>query len=281
MILSDRLTPGRFVRRLNRFTVEVRNLAGQSILAHLANSGRLQDLLVPGIPCLLTPARLGVSRARTQADLAFVARSSSLGWSHEPATPCWSADFPGKYEPEAETASSAWVSVSAALPNRLVAESLRRQPDRWRHLLGWSVGEWRAEVPAESSRLDFRLWPAGDRTDLLNPHAGLWLEVKSVTLVEQGWARFPDAPTMRGRRHLQELARMVQQGGRAAILFVVQREDARGFAPNERTDPLFASALREAVDAGVQVWALSCQVRPPRVELVVRPLPIQLRSPSA
>ena len=86
-----------------------------------------------------------------------------------------------------------------------------------------------------------------------------FIEVKSVTLVEKdGVARFPDAPSARGSKHLQELVRTLSDGFRAAVIFVVQREDARVFSPNLVTDPLFTETLRRAVSAGVEIYALDC-----------------------
>jgi sugar fermentation stimulation protein A len=81
------------------------------------------------------------------------------------------------------------------------------------------------------------------------------VEVKSVTLVEGGTARFPDAPTARGARHVRELAQLASTGERAMILFVVQREDARRVTPHRGIDPTFAHALEAARRAGVLLRA--------------------------
>jgi sugar fermentation stimulation protein A len=81
------------------------------------------------------------------------------------------------------------------------------------------------------------------------------LEVKSCTLVVEGVAIFPDAPTERGRRHLSELIKAKREGWRACILFVVQRSDAQRFAPNDATDPAFGALLRKAVKEGIEVYA--------------------------
>jgi sugar fermentation stimulation protein A len=108
------------------------------------------------------------------------------------------------------------------------------------------------EVPLGQSRIDYCL-SGPDRLPC-------WLEVKSVTLVTEKTARFPDAPTARGRRHLDELSRAVLDGDRAAVLFIVQRDDARRFTPNDKADPEFGSALRHAASIGVEIHALSCRV---------------------
>jgi len=103
------------------------------------------------------------------------------------------------------------------------------------------------------SRIDFRL---GGATGVC------WAEIKSVTLVDDtdGVARFPDAPTARGARHVRELTAAVGRGQRAAVVFVVQRADARRFTPHDRADAAFGVALREAADAGVGVYAWTCEV---------------------
>lgn len=110
---------------------------------------------------------------------------------------------------------------------------------------GWS---WMAEVPSHSSRLDF-LGSRGDER--------CWVEVKSVTLrLEDGWAGFPDSVTPRGQKHLEELRTLVEEGGRALLLLMVQRQGLRGFRPAEAMDPAWAALLRRAARAGVEVCAL-------------------------
>lgn len=109
----------------------------------------------------------------------------------------------------------------------------------------------RREVAFGNSRLDFCLSRGESKC---------FLEVKSVTLVEEGIARFPDAPTARGRKHLESLMQAKEEGHRAAVLFVIQREDADGFSPNDKTDPDFGYALRRAQCHGVEVYACRCRV---------------------
>jgi sugar fermentation stimulation protein A len=85
--------------------------------------------------------------------------------------------------------------------------------------------------------------------------------VKSVTLVEDRWAQFPDAPTVRGTRHLHELGAIAAAGEeRAAVLFVVQRPDADRIMPLRERDPEFADALRHAANSGVMIYALTCEL---------------------
>ncbi|MGE5507930.1 MAG: DNA/RNA nuclease SfsA [Chitinophagales bacterium] len=114
---------------------------------------------------------------------------------------------------------------------------------------------WRPEVPWGESRLDFLLSGAA-----LPP---CLVEVKGVTLVgPDSVARFPDAPTARGARHLHELIRAAESGQRGAVVFAVQRPDATCVTPNQTTDPAFATALVEAQKAGVLLLAFTTQVSP-------------------
>lgn len=154
------------------------------------------------------------------------------------------------------------ISVDARLPNSLFAEALayeQLEPFQGYDCLA-------SEVRRGSSRLDFRL---------RGPEGSCWVEVKSVTLVKDGAARFPDAPTKRGARHLLELARAVEEGDRAAAIFVIQRADACCFAPNDRADQVFGEALRAAVGAGVDVYAWTCQVSRQAI-VVARRVPVDL-----
>ena len=139
------------------------------------------------------------------------------------------------------------VSIDSRAPNRLVEEAI--QAGLLPEFQGYDI--IRAEYTYRGSRVDFLL-SQGERRMLL--------EVKSCTLVEDGRALFPDAPTLRGRRHLHTLISALEQGLEASILFVVQRPDAEGFSPNDETDPEFGAALREAASKGVRIYAYKCQV---------------------
>ncbi len=148
------------------------------------------------------------------------------------------------------------VSVDARLPGPLFVDALERC--RLGDLfLGYT--DLRREVVRGDSRLDFLLTGSdGGR---------LWVETKSVTLVEEGVALFPDAPTARGARHLRELTAAVQTGDRAAVVFVVQRPDATAFATHFAADPTFGATLLQASAAGVRVSAFRCDVNSEGVEI--------------
>ena len=213
-----------FKVRLNRFAALVK-YKDKDIKVHVPNSGRLQELLLPGTPVLLTP-REGEHR-KTAFDLSFAPTPDGQNW----------------------------VCIDSRVPNLLVAAASRRQENPLypgHYLL-------QREPPLGESRLDF-LFEAVD--------GPLYVEAKCVTLVTEGnIARFPDAPTERGRRHLRELTRLVQGGGRGGVLFLVQRPDAAAFSPHDAMDPSFGEGLRQAWAAGVQVKAWACRVNPGRVFL--------------
>lgn len=154
------------------------------------------------------------------------------------------------------------VSVDSLLPNRLLYRALQEGT-----LPGFAAYTGvRREVAYREGRIDFLL--SGDSRQCL-------VEVKSVTLVQNGEASFPDAPSQRGARHVRELAHAVGEGRRAAVIFVVQREDGIYFTPNDGCDPGFGAALREARRRGVEVLALGCRVDLWQVRLL-GPLPVLL-----
>lgn len=128
----------------------------------------------------------------------------------------------------------------------------------------------RAEVPFGASRLDFAL---------TTPDVPLCLvEVKSCTWVEDGVARWPDAPSERGRRHVLELTRAHAAGHRAALVWIVQRPDATSLQPNPAVDPLFVAHLHAAVALGVEVHAFTCTVTRHAIALAAS-IPVLLPSP--
>ena len=124
----------------------------------------------------------------------------------------------------------------------------------------------RPEFTWEDSRFDFLLEDAQGK---------IFVEVKGVTLEEDGEVRFPDAPTERGVKHLRGLQRAVEQGHRAAVFFVIQMKGPTRFRPNDATHPAFGAALREAAGNGVDVYAYDCLVTPDGLTLDA-PVPADL-----
>lgn len=155
-----------------------------------------------------------------------------------------------------------WVDTHTMRANKIVAEALARQ-----QLPGVAGCQARSEVTWGDSRFDFML-QCGSQQVLL--------EVKNVTLMhEAGQAVFPDAPSLRGQRHLQTLAQAVAAGHRGIMLYLVQRSEARAFAPADHIDAAYGRLLRQAVAAGVEAWAYQTRVTPAEVTLQT-PLPVEL-----
>jgi len=111
----------------------------------------------------------------------------------------------------------------------------------------------RREVRYGDARLDFYVEDGEDTW---------YIEVKGCTLEQDNVGYFPDAPTQRGVKHLEHLIRAVEEGHKAAALFIVQMEGIAALRPNDDTHPAFGVTLRRAAAAGVQVWAVDCTVTP-------------------
>ncbi len=224
------LEPAIFVKRDNRFRAEI-EIEGKRYKAHVANSGRMAELLVTGAAAWVRkssdPAR------KTPYDLVLI--------EHAGESICLNAHF-------ANDILAFW------LQERLLEDFA-------------AVTSFRREKVHGDSRFDFELH-FGEETCLL--------EVKSVNLVVDGEARFPDAPTVRGTKHVRELTRYQQEGGQSAIVFIVMRQDAERFAPNSATDPEFAQALEEAAAAGVFIRVYRCGIDTEGVSFAGRIEAVQL-----
>ena len=139
------------------------------------------------------------------------------------------------------------INMDSQVPNDVAAEWL---PESGLFSPGAMI---RREVTCGKSRFDFMI-REGDKTS--------YLEVKGVTLETDGIARFPDAPTERGAKHLRELTALAEQGFGTYVLFVIQMKGIRELRPNDAMDPAFGAALREAAAAGVVIRAVDCIVSP-------------------
>lgn len=144
------------------------------------------------------------------------------------------------------------VNMDSQVPNRAAREYLEQGG------LGFVPDLVKPEQTFGQSRFDL-YYEAGGRKG--------FVEVKGVTLEEDGVARFPDAPTVRGSKHLRELQAAAVRGYEAWAMFVIQMADLRWFEPNDPRDPAFGAALREAVRNGVRVRAVSCRVTPSTLEI--------------
>lgn len=223
--------PATFIERPNRYLAIVRlHRSGEIVRAHCPDPGRLRELLIPqaGVVVHVSQAELlaGCTR-KTAYDLRFV-------------------EHP---------AAGTLIGLDARLPNALFGEGLHNgffAPFRHHRAVEREVSVPHGDAGGVRSRIDYRLLDVDGHT--------CWIEVKSATLVEEGIAYFPDAVTARGRRHVEELQHLVEQGARAAVCFIVQRPDAHSLRPQWGHDPAFSAALHRAGQAGVELYAATVTV---------------------
>ena len=123
------------------------------------------------------------------------------------------------------------------------------------------------EKTVDNSRIDIYL---------ANENEECYVEVKGVTLIVDGEARFPDAPTERGAKHLKELMKLKKQGNRCCVFFLIQHPLGKFFRPNWENDPVFSKTLNEAYEAGVEILVYRCDNRLDGIELVPESLDFDL-----
>ena len=215
---------GIFRARPNRFIAHV-ELAGETCVCHVKNTGRCRELLLDGATVYVEESRNPARK--TKYDLIAVEKGNLL------------------------------INMDSQAPNQVAQEYLPR--------LFPGLTSFKREQTWGSSRFDFYVEATGERW---------FLEVKGVTLEEDGVVLFPDAPTQRGVKHLQELCRCQKEGYRACVLFVVQMKGVDYFTPNRRTHPEFAKALEEAASQGVRLEAVDCLVTP---SSLVPDQPVEIR----
>lgn len=135
------------------------------------------------------------------------------------------------------------INIDSAAPNKAAAEYIRK-------IFGENA-VINQEVKYGTSRIDFFIESNGEKW---------FIEVKGVTLEQNGRAYFPDAPTLRGVKHLNELCAAVKEGYRACALFIIQMKGVSAFSPNNVTHPEFGKALKRAAESGVIIKAVDCLV---------------------
>lgn len=193
--------------------------------------------------------------------VAFCPNTGSLRTCSDPGSPVMLSRSQNRRRKtnwtwELVQANGVWVGINTLLPNRLLAAAIRS--GRLAEFQGWELVRTEARI-GQRSRVDLLL-QKGNRY--------CYLEIKNVTMVEEGTAYFPDAVTSRGTRHLRELQSAVRDGHRAVICFLIQREDGLRLRPADAIDPVYGRTLREAVGVGVEAQAYRTRVNPSRVELL-------------
>lgn len=184
------------------------------------------------------------------------ANTGSMKHCLNPGSPCWfsRSDNPKRKLPGTleivSTESGLLAGVNTARANHLVAEAIRS--GMITQLQGYSELKSEVRYGEEKSRIDFLL---------SKPPEQCFVEVKSVTLeAGGGLARFPDAVTTRGAKHLRELMRVVAEGQRAVLLYCVQLTGTDRVTVAEDVDPAYAETLKQAIAAGVEVLAYGCKL---------------------
>jgi len=236
MLFPRPLVPGRLVRRYKRFLADVVLADGTAAVAHCPNPGAMLGLAVPGAEIWLAPA-----------PTATRGPGRKLAWT-------WVLERSG----------DGLVGIDAAFANAVAVEAIAA--GRIEALCGYP-GLRREVRYGARSRVDAVL--SGDgRPDC-------YVEVKNVHLKRGPAAEFPDSVTARGARHLAELAAVAASGGRAVMLYIVQRQDCAAFRLAADIDPTYAAAFRAAAAAGVEALCYACAVGTGAVT-VDRRLPIEL-----
>lgn len=233
MRFTTPLEQGRLVRRYKRFLADIVTDAGEALCIHCPNTGSMLN-------CMGEGARV---------------------WFQRNSDP--KRKLPGTWE-LVETPQGRLACINTARANRLVEEALRAGVIK--ELEGFTGLKREVAYGVENSRVDFRLdYPSGPA----------FVEVKSVTLGfgDTAVAAFPDAVTTRGARHLRELAALAREGVRAVQLYCVNLTGVEAVRPASEIDPLYDSALREAVEAGVEVLAYGVEISTEEIRLSHR-LPV-------
>ncbi|SHL43275.1 DNA/RNA nuclease SfsA [Fibrobacter sp. UWEL] len=239
------VVPAKFISRPNRFIAHV-EVNGVDTVVHVKNTGRCKELLVPGCTVYLekpdNPAR------KTPYDLIAVE----------------------KVVPDATRKSkqkTILINMDSQAPNKVAAEWIRAHQE-----LFPKITFLKPEYTYGNSRFDFYVEFSGRK---------MFIEVKGCTLEFDGHAKFPDAPTERGVKHLTELADILRENRCAedgtpyecGILFLIQMKGCHKFSPNVDTHPQFGVALKAAQDAGVKIFVYDCKVKP---DTLVSDIPVAL-----
>ncbi|HWQ79032.1 MAG TPA: DNA/RNA nuclease SfsA [Anaerovoracaceae bacterium] len=231
-----------FLSRPNRFVARA-VIGGDKHTVHVKNTGRCRELLLEGARIFLEDRGDIRNNRKTRYSMIAVEKEDGRAES-----------------------GIRLVNIDSLAPNRVVREGLAAAslvlPG-----LEFPLIRIKPETTFGSSRFDFYV---EDRKG-----TKAFIEVKGVTLEDDGVARFPDAPTERGARHVRELCRALDSGFAAYIIFVIQMRGVAHFEPNDETHPAFGEALREAYDRGVVILAYDCDVSPDGMALG-EPVPIKL-----
>ncbi len=199
------LKKGKFIKRINRFVGMV-DVKGKSYLCHIADTGRLEEILTKGRDILL---------AKNPDNLKTDFKLLACKMEH-------------------------WVLINTSIHSKITDIAIKKG------VLGFVPENIKREVKVGNSRLDFLI-------------DGIYAELKGSNLLKNGRCLFPDAPTIRGVRHIKELIRLRASGIKSALIVMALR-DCHYFKPNDRLDPLFSRVFNEAMEVGVIFWGYKVKV---------------------
>ncbi|MBQ2830940.1 DNA/RNA nuclease SfsA [Methanobrevibacter sp.] len=231
---------GIFKARPNRF-IAVVEVDGKLEIAHVPNTGRCKELLVEDAVVWLKPS--DNPKRKTKFSLHFVENKGVL------------------------------VSLFSQQANAIVYDAI--VDGKIKELQGYDYHQ--REKTVDDSRIDIYL--ANREDDCCGMsflEDSCYVEVKGVTLIVDGEARFPDAPTERGAKHLKELIKLKKDGNRCVVFFLIQHPAGNFFRPNWENDPVFSQTLNEAYDEGVEILVYRCDNRLEGIDLVPEPLDFDL-----
>ena len=217
-----------FRNRANRFIVEA-ELDGEIVKAHLPNTGRCKELLIDGATVYLKPS--DNPNRKTKYSLYLVENNGAL------------------------------VAMFSSEANKIVFDAIKG--NKIKELSGYSILE--SEKTIGNSRIDIYLANLDNDNELADE---AYVEVKSVTLIKDGVAQFPDAPTERGRKHLEELISLKKEGKRAIVFFLIEHPNGNSFRPNWENDPDFSKTLKRAYSEGVEILVYKTENTLESIEIV-------------
>ena len=231
---------GIFKRRPNRFIAEV-EVDGKLEIAHVPNTGRCKELLVEDAVVWLEPS--DNPKRKTKFSLHFVENRGEL------------------------------VSIYSQEANSIVYDAIKS--GKIKELSGYSYHQ--REKTIGNSRIDIYLAnEVDDCCGMSFLEEPCFVEVKGVTLVVGREARFPDAPTERGTKHLKELIKLKKEGFRCVVFFLIQHPLGESFRPNWQNDKLFSKTLNEAYENGVEILVYKCDNRLDGIDLIPQPIGFDL-----
>ena len=236
MIKLADLVKAIFRNRANRFIAEV-EIEGEIVKAHLPNTGRCKELLIDGTTVYLKPS--DNPNRKTKYSLYLVENNGVL------------------------------VAMFSQQANKIVFDAIK--DGKIKELSGYSILE--SEKTIGNSRIDIYLANLDNENNLIDE---AYVEVKSVTLIKDGIAQFPDAPTERGRKHLEELISLKKEGIRAVVFFLIEHPNGNSFRPNWENDPKFSMTLNNAYNEGVEILVYKTENTLESIELVGNALDFNL-----